>query len=171
MVNNIKTEGKTWTSFVNALRQLNLRYDQNRKQAEKNARVAPATYECAVCGCWVYTGKKTLEKANIKAPEGVEIKHQHKENGKVIKHKIDHIVPFRPITGERDIFQLFRMLFSELENYQVMCNDCHNIKSKEENRFRREFKKIDQDSDEWNDLCEEYENFMLEYTDDDVWDF
>ena len=163
MVNNINYSGKTYTSFVNALRQLNLRYCQNRKQAEKDARVAPATFCCAICGAWIYTGKKTLEKANIKAPEGALIKHQHKPNGQVIKHKIDHIVPFRPVTGERDIFNLFRGLFAELDNYQVCCNDCHEIKSKEENRFRREFKKLEKDTEEWNNLLGEYNEFMEQY--------
>ncbi len=162
-MNNVKYEGPSWNSFINALRQLSLRYDTNRKQAEKNARVAPATFECATCGKWVYCGKKTLENANIKAPEGVEVIQEFKPNGKVVKHKIDHIKPFRPITGERDIFEIFGMLFSEIENYAVMCNSCHSIKSKQENKFRREFKKLEKDSEEWNILLNEYREFMEQY--------
>lgn len=162
-MNNVKYDGKSWNSFINALRQLSLRYDANRKLAEKNARVAPATYECATCGRWIYTGKKTLKLANIQAPEGVEVIQQFKPNGSVIKHKIDHIKPFRPVTGERDIFEIFRGLFSEIENYAVICNDCHNIKSKAENKFRREFKKLEKGTEEWDNLLEEYNKFMEQY--------
>lgn len=162
-MNNVNTEGKSWTSFINALRQLSLRYDTNRKQAEKNARRAPATYECATCGRWIYTGKKTLKAANIQAPEGVEVIQEFKANGKIKKHKIDHIVPFRPVTGERDIFDIFKGLFAELENYAVICDDCHSSKSRQENKFRREFKKLENGTEEWDKLLEEYNEFMGRY--------
>lgn len=63
--------------------------------------------------------------------------------------KGDHIMPIVPVDGWKKTDDLFlwynwnewlRNTFVEASAYQAMCKPCHDIKSKEENLKRKEFK-------------------------------
>ena len=57
---------------------------------------------------------------------------------------IDHIDPVVPIgTAITDMTwdQYIERLFCDPKNLQALCTDCHNVKTQEENRERREIKK------------------------------
>ena len=53
---------------------------------------------------------------------------------------VDHIKPVMPI-GESiqtiSIIKLFNRTFCDVDNLQVLCKECHKIKSKSENQERR----------------------------------
>jgi len=123
--------------IINTLRKASYRH-KPRGDAEREARIAPATYVCAHCGCWIYTGTKTLLKANIEVPEGITIIKG--------KHKIDHILPVVPIEGFQGFDVFIERLFCEKESFQILCTDCHDIKTKEENKSRREYKTLNKQS-------------------------
>lgn len=71
------------------------------------------------------------------------------EQFKTKELKADHINPIVPIEGWEKTDDLFlwynwnewlRNCFAEVEYYQALCKDCHDIKSKEENKRRKEYK-------------------------------
>ena len=56
--------------------------------------------------------------------------------------KADHINPVvDPKVGFVDFNTFIERLFIEIDGYQVLCKECHDAKSKEENKTRKEFKK------------------------------
>jgi len=54
----------------------------------------------------------------------------------------DHIEPIVPLTGFDSWDNVIERLYCEVEHYQALCKECHSKKSKEENRIRRENKKL-----------------------------
>lgn len=53
----------------------------------------------------------------------------------------DHINSVIPLTGFDSWDKVIERMFCEIEGYQALCKDCHKIKTKEENKIRRENKK------------------------------
>lgn len=52
---------------------------------------------------------------------------------------VDHVIPVvSPTDGFTTYDSFISNLFCGKENLQVLCSDCHNIKTKEENQVRRE---------------------------------
>lgn len=124
-----KTESKFFTYLTGKLRQVHGWWKPMQMavtKAKKGYIINESTgrqnqaYECAHC-------KELLAKKAI---------------------KVDHIQPVTPIEGwvnkevHTDLNEFVERLFLEHVNgYQVLCSSCHNIKSKDENKRRREFKK------------------------------
>lgn len=55
---------------------------------------------------------------------------------------LDHLNPVvNPLTGFVDWNTYIKRLFVEKEEYQVLCKECHNVKSKAENEIRHEIKR------------------------------
>lgn len=80
-------------------------------------------------------------------------KRVNKETGRVGKHfecakckeifpaakvQVDHIEPVIPTTGFVSWDDTIERMFVEKEGFQVLCVDCHKIKSKSENEKRKE---------------------------------
>lgn len=105
-------------------------------QVVKNsAKVDSATYECVNCGKYCYTGKsqKSLEMLIEKYPKKTI------EMGTIY---IDHIDPVEDPSSDWAGWDTYiSRLFCEKENLQSLCGFCHDIKSKEENKIRRERRK------------------------------
>lgn len=124
--------------IIAALRKLTYT-NPERKRAFDKAKVDSATHECQMCGIFCYGG--TSEKNYQAMCE----KHAHK---KVIKEKAvaDHIEPVLPLEGfpnkewDWDVY-INRMHFCGEENYQIICKNCHDKKTKQENEERRRWKK------------------------------
>lgn len=58
--------------------------------------------------------------------------------------EVDHLVPvvgFNEISIELTADTLIDRIWCEQNNLQVLCDPCHNLKTKTENKLRREFKK------------------------------
>lgn len=56
---------------------------------------------------------------------------------------VDHIIPVVPIgqlSKEMSWDSLVSNIFCDVENLQVLCSDCHKVKSKEENAERKRLK-------------------------------
>lgn len=51
--------------------------------------------------------------------------------------KADHIAPVVPVTGFDSWDGVIDRLFCEIDGYQVLCNNCHDAKTKKENEERR----------------------------------
>lgn len=54
--------------------------------------------------------------------------------------QVDHIEPIVPVTGFTNWDDVIKRMFCELDNLQVLCKACHQVKSQEERRLRKEFK-------------------------------
>jgi 5-methylcytosine-specific restriction endonuclease McrA len=80
-----------------------------RHQALTNARVSRGKYRCA--GCKELFGPKEVHR--------------------------DHINPVVDPAFVKTIEEEILSMFSPLENYQILCKNCHLEKSIEENRRRR----------------------------------
>jgi hypothetical protein len=104
-----------------------------RNEAQRDAQVAPATFKCAICNNWIYTGTKELEKTYIKVPSGI----------KLIKGviKVDHIDPVVPIEGFTNFDDYIRRMFCIKEGFQVLCDECHDKKTIQEKGMRTEHRK------------------------------
>jgi len=55
---------------------------------------------------------------------------------------LDHVSPcIDPLTSFVDFNTYIKRLFVERDGYQVLCKECHNIKSKAENEIRHEIRR------------------------------
>jgi len=110
--------GNRWTearyrSFIeNALRSATRKWGPIG-DCEKAARTRRGYYRCACCQ--------------------KEIPATVKEGRKRVNNKfVDHIEPAVPVTGWTTWDDYIERLFCEIENLQLLCKECHDLKSKEE---------------------------------------
>ena len=60
------------------------------------------------------------------------------------KINVDHIMPAGTLTCAQDLPGFVERLFCEVDNLQVLCTDCHDIKTQNENgRRKRNRKNLD----------------------------
>lgn len=125
-----KTHGK----IIAALRKLTFAYPP-RNAVKKRQKVAPATYQCQSCEAIVYDGARNLEDTGLLDDYPNAIK------GKV---HVDHINAVIPIEGfantKWDWNEYIENMFCGEEGLQLLCSDCHDVKTKEENKLRRKHK-------------------------------
>ena len=76
----------------------------------KHAKVGIKRYQCSICGAIVE------------------------------KVAIDHIRAVVPIDGIASWDEFINNLFCDVDNLQALCKDCHDIKTKEENKLRKKYK-------------------------------
>ena len=60
--------------------------------------------------------------------------------------QIDHIIPVVDKEGFKDWNTYIDRLFTEVDNYQVLCLNCHQIKSQSENQERLTYKNNEKDN-------------------------
>lgn len=109
--------GGQWTAarfrgfIISALRSASNRWPP-KYEARKKAKVAYGKYTCA----------------------------GYKRDAHVVRAsevQVDHINPvIDPATGFQGFDTFIERLFTEAENFQVLCKDCHIIKSKDEKAIR-----------------------------------
>lgn len=51
--------------------------------------------------------------------------------------QVDHVLPVVPVTGFTSWDEVIHNMFCEQEDLQVLCTDCHNIKSLRERQERK----------------------------------
>jgi hypothetical protein len=142
--------------IIQTLRKASYRH-KPRAEAQRASKCGVSTFQCACCGTWVYTGKKTLEKANIAVSEGVNL-----IAGKI---KIDHIDPVVGVEGfDGTNWTLYiTKMFCPVEDFQIVCTECHSIKSKEETRLRALYKRLKKAGDCTKKVEEEFRIFIDSY--------
>ena len=121
-----------YNSFIKSLLRQGTRRWAPITQAQKDARVARGLYECAYCKQHVpptiRDGRKRVQ--NI---------------------FVDHISPIiDPAVGFTTWGECIERMFCELDGLQVLCKECHDIKSNQERAvaaLRRSKKKEEQDDD------------------------
>jgi 5-methylcytosine-specific restriction endonuclease McrA len=99
----------------------------------------PATYECESCSIWIYEGTKDLSKQ-------LEILDYKSSKGLVKgKTNMDHKEPVIAIEGfsegDWNWHEFITRLFCEEEGFQLLCNKCHDAKTKEEDKERLKYRK------------------------------
>jgi 5-methylcytosine-specific restriction endonuclease McrA len=88
---------------------------------QKQARVKRGLYKCAGCGAEV--------PASVKDENGRRKKNIH----------VDHINPIvDPAVGWTTWDDCIERMFCELDNLQVLCGDCHEVKSNTEKQIAKE---------------------------------
>jgi len=124
-----KTKGK----IINAVRKVTYTYSP-RNKVRNRQKVAPASFRCELCEYVIYTGTKDLDVSGL----------DEFENKKIGKVYIDHIDPCIPIEGfgkkgwDWNIY--LNRLFCKEEGLQLLCKECHDQKTKEENNQRKKFR-------------------------------
>ena len=111
--------------IIQALRRLTFSYPP-RTQAKALAKVAPATHECCKCGKYCYEGKsvKNFEKIQEQFPDKIV---------EMRTAEVDHIIPtVNPYDGFVNWDVYIKGMFCDLSNLQVICHDCHQIKTSQE---------------------------------------
>jgi len=131
---NPKFKGK----IINAIRKLSFNYPP-RNSVKKRMKRGPATFECEHCSVWIYEGTKDLSKQletlDCKPPKALV-------KGRT---NMDHKEPVVPLEsfkrGSWDWDEFINRLFCEEEGFQLLCAKCHDIKTKEEDKKRAEYRK------------------------------
>lgn len=119
------TEARFKGFIMSGLRRLSMRSWAPISQALKNARVDRGEYVCASC--------KQVVPASIRNEDGKRVKNVH----------VDHILPVIDVDkGFESWDKVIERLFSEADNLQVLCGDCHTKKSRSEIDQRVEARKI-----------------------------
>lgn len=109
-----KKELNLKTWLIPKLRRLSYMWPP-RNEAKKLARVSRGLYKCN--GCKEIFGPKEVV--------------------------LDHINPVVAVTGWEDFGAFIESLFCKVEGYQVLCEECHNDKTADENKIRIENKRLD----------------------------
>lgn len=111
----IRNESQLKGRIISMLRRLSWQWEP-RSQALKNAKCGKQgrafLYKCSKCG-------KPFKKDDV---------------------AIDHIIPVVPIEGFENGWnwdQYIKNLFCSIENFQVLCDTCHDLKSEKETEERR----------------------------------
>jgi len=114
--NNGQWTEARFTTFVKSQLRAGCRRWGPKQLAKKQANVERGFYMCAEC--------------NDKVPTTLP----RDSNGKRIKNiYVDHIKPVvDPATGFTTWDDFIENLYCEVDNLQVLCKQCHDIKSKEE---------------------------------------
>ena len=131
--------------IINALRKLTYSYAP-RNYAKKRQKVGPNTFECEHCQIWVYEGTRTLDKQ-------LEILDSSPPNDLVKgRTNLDHkeaVIPLKSFDrGSWDWHEFITRLFCKEEGFQLLCAECHRIKTDLEDEMRKEYrqqKKLTQD--------------------------
>lgn len=120
MANTIWTEGRKKTFITGTLR--------------GGFRKYPPKYECLKAA---YIGKKINEKTKRLSSHYV-CKSCNKEYP-TSEVNVDHINPVvNPETGFTTWDEYIDNMYCSIENLQVLCDECHDIKTREENTIRKE---------------------------------
>jgi len=138
MTRGVKTCcGGMWTDarksqfIMGALRSAHTKWGPACKSKQR-ASVRRGFYLCACCKEEVPSTIPAVYKSGKKA-------------GKAYRKKnalIDHTTPvIDPAVGFVSWDEVVERMFVEVEAYQILCDACHSIKTKEENRIRAERKK------------------------------
>lgn len=94
-----------------------------------------------------YTIAKHRALADSKGPRGGRIficAHCNDLFGES-KVKVDHIIPIVPTdscNAEMTLRMYYERCFCSVENLQILCQECHDQKSRAENEERKHFKKL-----------------------------
>ena len=125
-------DSKLKARIIGALRKLTYSY-KPRTEALNQQKVYAATFKCQCCSAIIYTGaKKLLDKELTDA-------YPHVKIGKV---SVDHIVPVvDPERGFENWEVYITRMFPEASGWQVLCDPCHDKKTKTESEIRKQRKK------------------------------
>lgn len=133
MKNEKTYNGGTWTSarfksfIISAIRQATHRWGP-RSEALKRARVSRGEYVCAACG--KHMGATTWRTYKTGARKG--------KPKKVKDAIVDHIEPVvDPLVGFVDWNTFIERMFVEVDGFRVICHDCHEQCTKEQNELRK----------------------------------
>jgi 5-methylcytosine-specific restriction endonuclease McrA len=121
---------KNW--IVKVLRDISYKRPEY-KEAKDKMRIDVGTYRCEICQCLMYEGTsdKRFNEFRLKYSE---LKRQ--------KPQLDHKDPVVDISKGWEGFDLYiERLFCDTEGLQVLCKECHDIKSAKEAGDRAETRK------------------------------
>lgn len=126
-----KRNGGNWTEaryrsfIISNLRKAHSKWGP-KNECKKQARISRGMYRCAECN--------TVGPATLPPKPGNKLRR----NNAVV----DHIEPvIDPAVGFVDWDTYVSRMFCELDNYQLLCWDCHDKKTKEERAIATERKR------------------------------
>lgn len=106
------------------------------KDAQDDAKVDKALYECKSCGKYIYDGKsaKSEQKLKDKYPK------KKVEMGVVYKDHIEPVIPLDKQTKDVSFDEIIGRMFCEKDGIQILCKACHDEKTDEEKEQRKKYK-------------------------------
>lgn len=104
----MKLSKNQWQFAFNALRRASYKWPE-RNLAYKAARAGYGRYKCARCK-EIYRAKEV---------------------------QMDHILPVKPLNGNRDMNLIVARMYPKQKGWQVLCKGCHSEKSASENKRRK----------------------------------
>ena len=106
--NGTWTEARYWGFIRSALRSAFQRWGP-KHECRKRARVRRGKYRCAVCD-GIFSAKDT---------------------------QVDHIIPAGSLNKYDDLPEFVERMFCEVDGFQLLCKDCHQIKTNQEREERK----------------------------------
>ena len=127
----IKNKTHLKNRIIQLLRKLTWSW-QPIADAENEAKVDAALFECNICGKYVYKGKskKNLKKLQDKYPKKIV------EMGTVYKDHINPVIEPGKKTKDLTFDEIIDRMFCEKDNIQCLCKTCHDKKTEEERTKR-----------------------------------
>jgi len=116
------TEARYRAFVFSALRQASMRWPV-KNQVKKAAWIRRGWYLCAGCG--------------EEVPASIKVDGKRKDNAVV-----DHINTVVPLTGFDSWGECIARLYCEADNLQVLCRSCHDAKSANERKIRKELTRV-----------------------------
>jgi len=127
-----KTKGK----IIASLRRLTYTHPA-RNEAKRLQKIDKALFKCECCQSYCYDGKsvKTFNEYVIKYPGN---------SVQMIKVQVDHKNSVIPIESgwKWDWNEFVDNLFCDIDNLQLLCENCHDIKTKKEQEQRTELRRL-----------------------------
>lgn len=132
--NNTKSKAKFYGQFRSAIR-LIFKYSDVKKQALRNASMSAHTSLCDECKRVV---PKAVPKVNRLGQPVCHLKGKQKGKQKRAHNiEVDHIDPAGSLSCFDDISGFTERMFCGLEGLRVVCKECHQSKTNDENAERR----------------------------------
>lgn len=127
----IKNKTHLKNRIIQLLRKLTWSW-QPIADAENEAKVDAALFECNICGKYVYKGKskKNLKKLQEKYYDKVV------EMGVLYKDHINPVIPVGKQTKDLTFDEIIGNMFCEKDNIQCLCKSCHDEKTAQEKAKR-----------------------------------
>lgn len=98
-----------------------------RQRAKDKAKIGRGQYKCAECGKVCKPAKKVSSASPARKAE----------------FHLDHKEPVVPVDSEGVDWNVYiERLFVDVEGWQVLCVDCHKIKTDKENKERKYVRKF-----------------------------
>lgn len=114
------------------------RWSPLKKEAENLCRIRKYFFSCYICSKIFYKPNPKV----LKRDEDKFLADLMELDAEESKMALDHIDPVVPVTGFTNWTEWFDRLWCDINNLKMACKKCHDKKTKEENKLRKEYRSV-----------------------------